>query len=89
MPTFTPPTLEDVPRWGPDTTEAEKAWLRHTRALPAGLTVLKKAGVYTQHRTPDPALVAAADVVYVGGHVYQVDDAEAAALQAAGYTTGA
>ena len=56
-------------------------------SLNVGLTVLKSPlGTYTQVRIPSPEQIDAAEICYFGGHVYEVDDAEAAALTAAGYT---
>jgi hypothetical protein len=50
-----------------------------------GLSVLKTAGVYTQVSSPLPEAMAAADIVYLGGRSYAVDDTEIAALTSAGY----
>lgn len=54
--------------------------------IPKGITVLKTAGVYTQIRFPSHEEVEAADVAYIGGYSYEVDSAEKAALEAAGFT---
>ena len=51
-----------------------------------GRTVLKEDGVYSTVDTPDANRVAAADVVYLGGHQYEVTLLEAVDLLAAGYT---
>lgn len=51
-----------------------------------GRTVLKEAGVYSTVDTPDANRVAAAEVVYLGGHQYEVPLLEAVDLIAAGYT---
>lgn len=50
-----------------------------------GITVLKKDGVYTQVRYPSAEALEAADIVYLGGRVYPVSQAEATDLTAAGY----
>lgn len=77
MPTFTPPTVDETPAgFGP---------LFYRFRIARGITVLKTGGVYTQHRYPADTDLAAADVVYLGGHPYPVDFAEADALTAAGY----
>ena len=51
-----------------------------------GRSVLKEAGVYTTVDTPDANRIAAAQEYYAGGHIYEVSDAVADALQVAGYT---
>lgn len=50
-----------------------------------GLSVLKTAGAYVTLSTPLPEDIAAADIVYLGGRSYAVDDTERAALTTAGY----
>ena len=50
-----------------------------------GVSLLKENGFYVQVREPDPERLAAAELFYLGGHDYDVDDVEAAALIAAGY----
>lgn len=50
-----------------------------------GQAVLKKDGFYTASEVVTDEDFAAADVAYLGGHIYLVSDAEAAALTAAGY----
>lgn len=50
-----------------------------------GVTVLKKDGFYTQVRFPSPEEIDAADIAYLGGHIYQITAEEAADLIAAGY----
>jgi hypothetical protein len=52
-----------------------------------GVTVLKENNVYRETSTPTSKEVAAADVTYMGGHVYEVTAEEASDLVAAGYTT--
>lgn len=77
MPVFLPPTVREAPA------DAGPLFGRIKRDI--GVTVLKNAGVYTEHRYPTHEQVAGADVAYVGGHVYTVSNAEADALVAAGY----
>lgn len=51
-----------------------------------GTTVFKEDGVYRQVRGEyPPEDVDNADVVYLGGHEYEITDEEAADLTAAGY----
>lgn len=52
-----------------------------------GQSVLKSpGGSYTTVASPTPEQIDAAAVVYLGGRTYLVDDTEASALTAAGYT---
>jgi len=74
---FTPPTR--MSRW-PVT---DRFWSRLT--LTESYSVLKLDGFYRQVSDPSNEDVAAADVAYVGGRRYRVDDAEIAALTEAGY----
>ncbi len=53
--------------------------------LERGITVLKNNGVYRLERYPLSSDVTSADIAYIGGHVYTVDDDEAADLIAAGF----
>lgn len=50
-----------------------------------GLSVLKTSGSYSQVETPSAEAVEAADIAYLGGRSYPIDDTERAALIAAGY----
>jgi hypothetical protein len=50
-----------------------------------GVSVLKTAGAYRTTMNPLPEDMQAADIVYLGGRSYAVDDTEKAALIAAGY----
>ena len=79
MATFTPPTTE----YGNDFPGAP-LWVWYTH-ITRGLTVLKTAGVYTTVDFPRQEDCDGADICYLGGHIYTVDDTEAAALTAAGY----
>lgn len=58
--------------------------MRHNEAP---YSILKTSGTYTQVRHPTPAQIAAADIFYQGGRVYDVDSTEASALAAAGYSS--
>lgn len=46
-------------------------------------------GTYTIVDTPTGDQIDAAAMAYIGGHIYEVDDTEAAALVAAGFTVDA
>jgi hypothetical protein len=54
--------------------------------IPKGISVLKNGSVYTEIRFPSSEEVVAADVAYIGGYSYEVDAAEKADLESAGYT---
>lgn len=45
-------------------------------------------GTYTLLDTPSEDQIAASLAVYMGGHIYEVSDAEAALLEAAGFELG-
>jgi hypothetical protein len=81
MPTFVTPTQEQGVRRG------DALFDRYT--IPVGVSVVKRAGVYTE--TPFPWLGEIADLIegtdyFLGGRTYTVTDAVAAALQADGFT---
>lgn len=54
--------------------------------LVRGITVLKIDGEYYEVRFPSSEEVDEADAAYIGGYSYEVDAAEKASLEAAGYT---
>lgn len=54
--------------------------------IPKGITVLKIDGSYHEVRYPAEEEVTAADIAYIGGYSYEVDETEKVALEAAGYT---
>lgn len=93
MPTFQPPTVNDLPTILPETRGIQYRSWRHYGGNPAGVSVVKVNGVYTTIRTPTSTQLDAAggrDGIdfFLGGHVYTVTQAVADALTAAGYTTG-
>lgn len=55
--------------------------------FPYAYSVIKRGASYESVVAPEVALFfdPTVDVIYQGGHVYEVDDAEAALLIAAGY----
>ena len=89
--TFTPPVLNRVPAVLPDTRGLALLLYRHVAPLAQGLNVYKYAdGTYVvdrdpEHTTAEFAIDTAPVITYYGGHVYQVTDAEAAELSAAGF----
>lgn len=85
MPTFTTPVAFTGPRLLPGSRGPERCFFRRASALPVGQTVLKESGVYSTVQNPDANRVAAAQAVYLGGHVYEVNATIAAELTAAGY----
>lgn len=95
---FSPPVVYDNPTSYPVGTERRQpvpvdastnrmfSHYNRTVGRARGRSVLKEGGVYSTVDTPDANRVAAAEEYYAGGHVYEVTDAVATALQAAGYT---
>lgn len=78
MPTFTPPTVDEGPAGG------GPLFFRYKIARADA--VLKKDGVYTQTRVPSQDEINEADIYYAGGRGgYDISEAEAADLTAAGY----
>lgn len=75
---FTTPTISEGP--------AGEGPLFERFRLVRGITVLKIDGQYYQVRFPSSEEVADADIAYIGGYSYNVDAAEKASLEAAGYT---
>lgn len=54
--------------------------------IPKGITVLKIDGNYFEVRYPSAEEVANSDIAYIGGYSYEVEAAEKADLETAGYT---
>ena len=75
---FTTPTILEGP--------AGEGRLFSRYRLLRGITVLKVDNVYYQVRYPSSEEVDAAEVAYIGGYSYEVDEAEKIDLEAAGYT---
>ena len=53
--------------------------------IPRGYTIIKRGSLYEQVETPGNDAWDDADMVYQGGHIYEVSAEEAALLVAAGY----
>jgi len=74
---FVTPTVQEAPAgFGP---------LFYRVELSRGVSVLKVDGTYTDVRYPSQTELEEADAYYLGGHEYEVSDAVAAELTAAGY----
>lgn len=87
--TFEPPTALVVPRVVDAVTDQiANRLLRHFRPLARGQSVLRVDGAYVTVSEPTAAQIESATEYYAGGHVYVVDRATAAALEAAGYEVG-
>ena len=76
MPIFRPPTVDEGPAGG------GHLFLRYKIAR--GDSIVKNGGTYTRVRTPSLDEFLAATFVYQGGHEYEVDNTEKAALIASG-----
>jgi hypothetical protein len=80
---FHPPTIKRRPA----DPQGERLWVYY--GTDQGISVIKHMdGTYTQQTYPTTDQINAAAFVYMGGHEYEVDDAEYAALVAAGYLAG-
>lgn len=89
MATFSPPHVFDVPRVPPDTGDSVRVAMQHYSPLPRGVSLLKNQdGSYTLVDGPTGLQMDAAAYTYLGGHIYDITDDEAAALIAAGYGDG-
>lgn len=98
MPYFAPPVVYDNPTSYPAGLERVQphpvdrstnrmfSHFNRTVGRARGRTVLKEAGVYVTVDAPDANRIAAAEEVYMGGHVHEVTSSVASALTAAGYT---
>jgi hypothetical protein len=81
---FSPPATTEQPR-----PRGDRFWSRIRRGY-VGSSVLKAGdGSYQTVSYPTQDQIAASAAVYLGGHIYEVSDEEAAALVAAGYTVEA
>lgn len=86
MPTFEPPVAYDLPATAVDTKGIAYLLFRHFGPRARGRTVLKIDGEYGTYDYPYDETVQTATEVYLGGHVYEVSEEVATALEAAGYT---
>lgn len=85
--TFTPPTKPNGYRYLPDSTPLQKRLYKYMSAAEVGQTVWIDAdGSVHQQEDPYLTTLLTAAQVFQGGHIYEVDDATAATLTAAGYT---
>lgn len=83
---FQPPATIELPRTTARPHRDDRFWSRIRRGK-VGSTVLKRPdGTYLTVSYPTQVDIAEASAVYMGGHIYDVSAAEAAALTAAGYT---
>ena len=75
---FAPPVLEYGPAGG--------HWLFYRYSLKHGVTVYKIGNSWYEEEYPSQDDLDIASVVYLGGHEYEVTDAERINLQNGGYT---
>ncbi len=94
MPTFKPPTYEQV--FNPEPGATDRSGLMRYYHFPVGYSVIITNGQVTAYpgtTTPTQAEIDAADVgsgyggkaVFIGGHVYEITASEANLLTNAGY----
>lgn len=74
---FTPPTVDEGPAGGGP--------LFSRYGMPRGISLLVTGTMVVEQRFPTVDQIAAADVAYIGGHIYQITDAAAQILIDAGY----
>lgn len=75
-----PDQVRPVPR-------SSRGLFKFIRRGGSGLSVLKQLnGTYVTKEEPTANEIVASLVAYIGGHVYSVDETEAASLTAAGFT---
>ena len=82
---FSPPSVNDGAPYRADADEVTQRLWGHFSRHNTGVSVLKTGATYVDQQYPYQDDLDAADVVYLGGHIYDVSDAEAALLIAAGY----
>jgi hypothetical protein len=85
VPTFNPPTVADLPRVTADTGGVALALMRHYSPLSRGRSLTKVAGTWTLTDLPDTTGLVEGTDLFLGGHVYTVSDAVAAALTTDGF----
>ena len=85
---FSPPSFQTGESLSSRMDATARRLFGHFRPHRRGYTVRKVDGVYVQSTETYTDDLLAADVVYQGGHSYEVSDEEAAALTSAGYGSG-
>lgn len=86
MPFFEPPIVYANPAVLPNTRGTQRALFKYYGPYPVGQSVIKVGGVYKTITSPDQLTLLTATEIYMGGHIYEISSATAAALVAAGYT---
>lgn len=76
MPTFKPPTVDEGPAGGGP--------LFYRYKITRGDSILENSGTYTRVRTPSLDEYLEADIVYLGGHEYEVSEETKTSLINAG-----
>jgi hypothetical protein len=74
---FTQPSIKETPAGGHT--------LFERMGINRGITVLRVNGVYSSFRYPSQTQTLEADEVYLGGHIYDIDEQTRTRLIAAGY----
>lgn len=85
MATLRPPVVYSLPRVTSRTRGPELAHFRHYSPLPVGVSILKINGTYTTKQNPTMDEINSATEFYQGGHEYELNAAQEAALTAAGF----
>jgi hypothetical protein len=82
---FSPPSVNDGAAYRADADIVTRKLWGHFARHNTGVTLIKNNGVYVEQQYPYHDDLVAADLYYLGGHIYVVDDAEGLALIDAGY----
>lgn len=82
---FSPPSVTDGAPYRADADIVTRKLWGHMARHNTGNSLLKNNGVYLEQQYVYHDDIVAADIFYQGGHIYVVDDDEAADLIAAGY----
>jgi hypothetical protein len=82
---FSPPSVNDGAAYRADADIVTRKLWGHFARHNTGVTLIKNNGVYVEQQYPYHDDLVAADLYYLGGHIYEVSDEEAEELADAGY----
>jgi hypothetical protein len=82
---FSPPSVNDGAAYRADADIVTRKLWGHFARHNTGVTLIKNNGVYVEQQYPYHDDLVAADLYYLGGHIYVVDNDEGLALIDAGY----
>jgi hypothetical protein len=82
---FSPPSVNDGAAYRADADIVTRKLWGHFARHNTGVTLIKNNGVYVEQQYPYHDDLVAADLYYLGGHIYVVSEEEAQELIDAGY----